>query len=51
MMKKKKQTKPENLSSLYNTLKKKGTPTNEKMIYLSDGMYINSKGDIIDLGR
>lgn len=50
-MKNKKQSKTENLSSLYSTLKKKGTPTNEKLIYLSDGMYINSKGDVIDLGR
>ena len=47
----KKQIEKESLKSLYDKLKSKGTPTNENLIYLSEGLYINSKGKIIDLGK
>lgn len=47
----KKQIQNDSLKSLYDELKTKGTPTNENLIYLSEGLYINSKGEIIDLGK
>jgi hypothetical protein len=43
--------KTETLEALYNELKSKGVGTNENLIYLSEGLYINSKGEIIDFGN
>jgi hypothetical protein len=47
----KKQIEKQTLEALYNELKSKGVGTNENLIYLSEGLYINSKGKIIDLGK
>jgi hypothetical protein len=43
--------KTETQEALYNELKSKGVGTNENLIYLSEGLYINSKGEIIDLSN
>lgn len=47
----KKKIEQEALSSLYGKLIQKGTPTNEGMIYLSDGLWIDKNGKVKDLGR
>jgi hypothetical protein len=43
----KKQIEKQTQEALYNELKSKGVGTNENLIYLSEGLYINSKGEII----
>jgi hypothetical protein len=43
--------KTETVEALYTELKSKGVGTNENLIYLSEGLYINSKGEIIDFGN
>jgi hypothetical protein len=47
----KKQIEKQTQEALYNELKSKGVGTNENLIYLSEGLYINSKGEIIDLSN
>jgi hypothetical protein len=51
MKKTKKKIEQEALFSIYEKLIKKGTPTNEGMIYLSDGLWIDKNGEVKDLGR
>jgi hypothetical protein len=47
----KKQIEKQTVEALYTQLKSKGVGTNENLIYLSEGLYINSKGEIIDFGN
>lgn len=38
-----------NLKVLYDTLESKGTPkTIDNLIYLSDGLYMNQNGDLVE---